>query len=201
MIILMGHSMGGAIAIEVAGERLFGEALKGLVVLDIVEGSALGNLSFIEQTIHNRPASFESLEKAICWAYRSRLVRNLESCRISIPGQLFFSPENDRHIWRTDLMASQPFWEGKEERETVSCLIILVIFFLILTISDPVLLDWYTGMSRRFLAAAIPKFLIVAGTDRLDTDLTMAQMMGKFQLVVLSSCGHAIQEDASLSPT
>ncbi len=37
--------------------------------------------------------------------------------------------------------------------------------------------------------------LILAGTDRLDTELTIAQMQGKFRLVVLPECGHHIQED------
>lgn len=40
--------------------------------------------------------------------------------------------------------------------------------------------------------------LLLAGTDRLDKELTIAQMQGKFQLVLLPSCGHAIQEDVNI---
>jgi protein phosphatase methylesterase 1 len=35
---------------------------------------------------------------------------------------------------------------------------------------------------------------MLAGTDRLDKELTIGQMQGKFQLVVLPT-GHTIQED------
>ena len=37
---------------------------------------------------------------------------------------------------------------------------------------------------------------MLAGTDRLDKDLMIAQMQGKLQVVMLPSCGHCIQEDA-----
>ncbi len=35
----------------------------------------------------------------------------------------------------------------------------------------------------------------MAGTDRLDTELMIGQMQGKFRVVVLADCGHCIQED------
>lgn len=50
-------------------------------------------------------------------------------------------------------------------------------------------------MSSDFLAAPVARMLILAGTDRLDKDLTIGQMQGKFQLVLLPACGHAVQED------
>ncbi len=34
----------------------------------------------------------------------------------------------------------------------------------------------------------------MAGTDRLDKELMLGQMMGKFQLVVIPGTGHMIQE-------
>jgi protein phosphatase methylesterase 1 len=37
--------------------------------------------------------------------------------------------------------------------------------------------------------------LVLAGTDRLDTELMIGQMQGKFRVVVLADCGHCIQED------
>lgn len=54
---------------------------------------------------------------------------------------------------------------------------------------------WFTGLSNLFLSVKVPKLLLLAGTDRLDKDLTIAQMQGKFQLVVLPAVGHVIQED------
>ena len=46
-----------------------------------------------------------------------------------------------------------------------------------------------------FLSVRGPKLLLLAGTDRLDKDLLVGQMQGKFQLVVLPAVGHVVQED------
>ena len=37
--------------------------------------------------------------------------------------------------------------------------------------------------------------LVLAGVDRLDRDLTVGQMQGKFQMQVLPQAGHAVHED------
>jgi len=54
-------------------------------------------------------------------------------------------------------------------------------------------------MTARFLSISVPKLLMVAGTDRLDNEMIKAQMMGKFQFVLLPACGHTIQEDVCVS--
>jgi protein phosphatase methylesterase 1 len=40
--------------------------------------------------------------------------------------------------------------------------------------------------------------LLLAGTDRLDKALSIGQMQGKFQLSLMPSAGHAIQEDEAV---
>lgn len=50
-------------------------------------------------------------------------------------------------------------------------------------------------MSSSFLTLPAAKLLVLAGTDRLDKDLMVGQMQGKFQLVVLPAAGHVVQED------
>ena len=37
--------------------------------------------------------------------------------------------------------------------------------------------------------------MILAGTDRLDKELMIGQMQGKFQLTVIPEAGHFVQED------
>ncbi|CAG2056278.1 unnamed protein product, partial [Timema podura] len=54
---------------------------------------------------------------------------------------------------------------------------------------------WFTGLSNEFLNCQVPKMLLLAGIDRLDKDLTVGQMQGKFQMQVLPQCGHAVHED------
>mgnify|MGYP000558917636 FL=1 len=41
----------------------------------------------------------------------------------------------------------------------------------------------------------MPKLLCLASNDRMDKELTIAHMQGKFKLSVLYDVGHAIQED------
>ena len=72
----------------------------------------------------------------------------------------------DMFGWKTDLAASEVHWRG-----------------------------WFEGLSALFLAVGVPKMLILAGSDRLDTPLTVAQMQGKFQYKLLYGCGHTVQED------
>ena len=41
----------------------------------------------------------------------------------------------------------------------------------------------------------MPKLLLLAASDRMDKELTIAQMQGKFKLSVISNVGHIIHED------
>ena len=49
---------------------------------------------------------------------------------------------------------------------------------------------WYEGLSEAFLGFKGPKVLMLAGTDRLDRALTIGQMQGRFQMVVLPQVAH-----------
>jgi protein phosphatase methylesterase 1 len=51
-------------------------------------------------------------------------------------------------------------------------------------------------LSAKFLNVHAPKLLLLAGVDRLDKDLMVGQMQGKFQMQILPLCGHAVHEDA-----
>ncbi|VDM61840.1 unnamed protein product [Angiostrongylus costaricensis] len=110
-------SMGGALAIHVAATTEIPNMV-GLVVIDVVEGSAMDALSGM-------------------------------------------------YTWRIDLTTTEPFWVG-----------------------------WFQGLSSKFLSCLPPKLLVLAGIDRLDKELTIAQMQGKFQNTILPKVGHAVQEDS-----
>ena len=73
----------------------------------------------------------------------------------------------DNYIWRIDLSKTETHWTG-----------------------------WFTGLSNKLLSVPASKMLILAGVDRLDRDLTIGQMQGKFQMQVLPQAGHAVHEDA-----
>ena len=45
-----------------------------------------------------------------------------------------------------------------------------------------------------FLAARTARILVLAGAERLDKELMIGQMQGKFQMVVVPGVGHMVQE-------
>lgn len=163
--VLLGHSLGGAVVTHLAKSGSLGNQLLGSAVVDVVEGSAMEALKMMQSYLNTRPTSFQSVEDAIDWHVRSRTIRNPESAQISTP-PLLVQQESGAWTWRTDLSSTSAYWE-----------------------------DWFTGMSSAFLAGKGAKLLILAGTDRLDKELMIGQMQGKFQLVVLPEAGHFVQED------
>ena len=152
-LMLIGHSLGGAVVTDVAKSGKLGSAVLGYAVLDVVEGSAIDALQSMQTYLSTRPVGFASIESGIDWHIRSRTVRNSVSARTSVPSLLVHNEEvrqSKPWTWRTDLAATQPFWEG-----------------------------WFVGLSKKFLEARGGKLLLLAGTDRLDKELTIGQMQGK----------------------
>ncbi|KAM3868538.1 protein phosphatase methylesterase 1 [Diretmus argenteus] len=206
-IMIIGHSMGGAIAVHTAAANHI-PSLLGLCVIDVVEGTAMDALNSMQNFLRSRPKTFKSLENAIEWSVKSGQIRNVESARVSMGGQVkkweepISSPgvsnsigegiieeeedeeaeeesnnkrmkEDDQEIkkesiftWRVELSKTEKYWDG-----------------------------WFRGLSALFLTCSVPKLLLLAGVDRLDKDLTIGQMQGKFQMQVLPQCGHAVHED------
>lgn len=186
-LVLVGHSLGGAVITDVAKSGRLGESLLGYAVLDVVEGSAIDALQSMQTYLSTRPVGFPTLQSGIDWHIRSRTIRNGISARISVPALLSFEDDGGFKsrpwVWKTDLAATQPFWEG-----------------------------WFVGLSKKFLEAKGGKLLLLAGTDRLDRELIIGHMqgmylppysqasiqrnfVGKFALQVLPEAGHFIHED------
>lgn len=183
-MVLVGHSLGGAVVTDLAKSGALGNSLLGYTVLDVVEGSAMDALQSMTTYLSTRPTGFVSLQAGIDWHIRSRTVRNPTSARTSVPPLLIETGERSRPWkWRTDLAATEPFWS-----------------------------DWFVGLSKKFLEAKGGKMLILAGTDRLDTELTIGQMQGKpsaplpketradrvtgkYSLHIFPEAGHFLHED------
>ncbi|KAG6738728.1 hypothetical protein POTOM_058350 [Populus tomentosa] len=204
-IVLVGHSMGGSVAVHVAAKKAL-PSLAGLVVVDVVEGTAMASLAHMQKLLSSRMQHFSTMEKAIIdyhivsfgsrrdcdflwnfggespiftrnyrgvqcfnpieWSVRGGSLRNIDSARVSVPATLKYDDSKKCFVYRTRLEETEQYWRG-----------------------------WYEGLSDKFLSCPIPKLLLLAGTDRLDRSLTIGQMQGKFQMVVIRHTGHAIQED------
>ncbi|XP_043719877.1 protein phosphatase methylesterase 1 [Telopea speciosissima] len=165
-VVLVGHSMGGSVAVHVAARKAI-SSLAGLIVVDVVEGTAMASLIHMQKILSSRMQYFHAIEKAIEWSVKGGSLRNIESARLSVPSTLKYDDSKKCYTYRTRLEETESYWRG-----------------------------WYEGLSEKFLSCPVPKLLLLAGTDRLDRTLTIGQMQGKFQMVVVRHTGHAIQEDA-----
>ncbi|KAJ6611157.1 protein phosphatase methylesterase [Mycena sp. CBHHK59/15] len=170
-LLLVGHSMGGAVVVRACPqllERKF--RISGIAVLDVVEGSAMEALPHMHNLLNVRPDGFDSPEAAIEWHVKTKTIRNANSARVSVPAIVVPaatpSPTAPVYQWRTPLRSTAPYWSS-----------------------------WFTGLSGAFLAARTARLLLLAGTDRLDRELMIAQMQGKFQMIVVNGVGHMLHED------
>ncbi|WVQ81692.1 protein phosphatase methylesterase 1 [Cryptococcus sp. DSM 104549] len=172
-LLLVGHSMGAAPILDAAPKlQKRGYTVPGVIVLDVVEGTAIESLHLMKSILSQRPTSFTSVIDGIHWHVSSNSIRNPESARVSVPHIIVPAPGEDpgpggKQVWRTDLLATEPYWEA-----------------------------WYKGLSQRFLNAKCARLLVLAGQERLDKELMVGQMQGKFQLEVMTDTGHYLHEDA-----
>jgi len=195
-LVIVGHSMGGAIATRLVASGRLANVL-GLVVIDVVEGTAVQALPYMRTWLRSRSRSFASVPRGIRYVVNAGHVRRALSARISVPPQLVLvqppggggappvsgeggggAPDvgaadggghprrRPRWMWRTQLEKSEVYWRG-----------------------------WFVGLSAAFLHCNVAKVLVLAGVDRLDRELMIAQMQGKFQTVMIPSAGHAVHED------
>ncbi|KAF8621972.1 hypothetical protein AX15_007339 [Amanita polypyramis BW_CC] len=166
-LLLVGHSMGGSVMVRACPLLLDKYRLTGVAVLDVVEGSALEALPHMHNLLNARPDGFDSIEEAVEWHVTTNTIRNPNSARVSIPSIFRHVPDEIKpHQWRTPLRSTAPYWAS-----------------------------WFTGLSKTFLAARTARLLVLAGTDRLDRELMIGQMQGKFQMEVVPNVGHMLQED------
>lgn len=110
--VLMGHSMGGAIAVHAAYNNCVSSVV-ALIVIDVVEGTAVDALASMQSFLRSRPTSFKSVKDAITWrltylflrnyiylvfctynelsnfcSLYNGQVKNIESAQVSVPGQI-----------------------------------------------------------------------------------------------------------------
>ncbi|XP_067841941.1 protein phosphatase methylesterase 1 [Heptranchias perlo] len=205
-ILLIGHSMGGAIAVHTAAKNLV-PSLLALCVIDVVEGTAMDALNSMQTFLRSRPKVFNSVENAIEWSVKSGQIRNLESARVSMVGQIkrcedgINTPGSSQSIVDTAIHEEEEEAATEKEREPESSKKIKedkpeYTWRIELSKTEKYWEGWFRGLSNLFLSCPVPKLLLLAGVDRLDRDLTIGQMQGKFQMQVLPQCGHAVHEDA-----
>lgn len=122
-MIIVGHSMGGSIATKSVAEILKNrekflslyDKIQGLIVIDVVEGTAMEALPYMENIVKTRKNKFKTIEEGVEYMVKSGTIKNLESARISVPPLLKQITNNDidnSYVWKTNLLASQKYWAG-----------------------------------------------------------------------------------------
>ena len=205
-VILVGHSMGGALAVHTALTAQIPN-LCGLCVIDVVEGTAMDALSSMQSFLRGRPKSFPSLSYAVEWTVRSGH-KNVDSARVSVPGQLkavktgrcaihdvesaskaeHRTVETGPEAIQEDV--EQDFKEPAKDSKSDE-----FEWRIDLSATEQYWPGWFQGLSSKFLSVRATKLLVLAGVDRLDRELTVGQMQGAFQMQVLPQAGHAVHED------
>lgn len=217
-IILVGHSMGGAVAVHIAHQQLI-DTLVGVTVIDVVEGTAMEALASMQSFLRSRPTHFKSVQNAIEWSVRSGQIRNLDSARVSIPGQILNletgkAATNDPPTLESNeppapLVVSNPNSIAEESEdattdmkppptklaEPTATTTNKFKWRIDLEKTEKYWPGWFEGLSEMFLNLTVPKLLLLASIDGLDRSLTVGQMQGRFQMQVLARCGHAVHED------
>ncbi|KAH7824500.1 putative protein phosphatase methylesterase 1 [Monocercomonoides exilis] len=230
---LMGHSLGGSIAISVAHQGHLTSPLRGLFVIEVAEGTAMDSLSSMDGILASRPVQFPSMLAASKWVCPN-LTRNFLSATLTTPflfapaptgtllphscTDVFKSPDGKASSSESSKKEEVGSEESKESAEKTTetakestasknlepftsfadCLNQpgKVVWRAHLFETKPFWHGWYFGMNKRFLSTPVPKVLIVADIDRLDKDMNIANMQGKFQFNIIPNTGHHIHEDA-----
>eukprot|EP00092_Neocalanus_flemingeri_P001463 GFUD01001561.1.p1 GENE.GFUD01001561.1~~GFUD01001561.1.p1 ORF type:complete len:249 (+),score=91.77 GFUD01001561.1:75-749(+) len=189
--------------------------------------------------LQGRPRMFNSVEQAVEWCVRSGQVRNHESARVSMPGQVVSSTGVLAAKMVEDIVDTEQGYVGGQparrqpsvSRDSISEEVeeaevesgefkipaqqasngSLTVdrsppetftgpgqfkWRIDLARTEPHWAGWFTGLSTRFLGVPTAKLLLLAGVDRLDRELTVGQMQGKFQMQVLPQVGHTVHEDS-----
>ena len=115
--------MGGSIATKTAAHLLINGSqyksispkIQGLVVIDVVEGTAIKCIPFMEGIVNSRPKSFKTVENAISYMINSGTIKNYESARVSVPtlvNETINKKYEKEYVWKNDLILSKPYWTG-----------------------------------------------------------------------------------------
>ncbi|XP_075161603.1 protein phosphatase methylesterase 1 [Haematobia irritans] len=224
-VYVVGHSMGGAIAVHFAHMELIPNLI-GITVIDVVEGTAMEALASMQSFLRSRPQYFKSIPNAIEWCIRSGQIRNIDSAKVSMPGQIIncttkklatnelplaeeevtedtasskfthpFSISEDEEVADETGESETKVADFKKPQTSIEENTKKYTWRIDLSKSEKYWVGWFSGLSEKFLNLRLPKQLLLASIDGLDKALTVGQMQGRFQMQVLARCGHAVHED------
>lgn len=130
----------------------------------MAEGTALNALPHMKTTLESWPHEFPSVASCVDWSVRNHHPSKICSAEKSIPPSLHRTSPDGPYTLRPNLTAYEENWQS-----------------------------WFLNFNTSFLGLEkikMPHFLLLSSPDRLDNELTVAQMQGKFQLkLIQGGCG------------
>ncbi|EPY35710.1 protein phosphatase methylesterase 1 [Strigomonas culicis] len=170
---VLGHSVGGSVVAHALADhkKETKGRVSGVILVDVVEGTAKMSLHYMNDFLRKRPGHFATVKEAQTWFLQHGGMRSAEGAAVSVPPLLTTATVGGEcvFVWRTDLQKMEHVWGG-----------------------------WFDELDKKFVSLPYSKMLCLANADRLDTELTVAQMQGKFQFEIIgNNCGHYIMDDAT----
>jgi len=164
-LLLVGHSMGGSVIVRASTPLL---AAKYKIVGVAVLDVVEGFTLEALPHMHNLLDSRPDVFDTQEDAIRWHIsTRTIRNSQSArISVPAVITPSGAAWKWRTPLRLTAPYWS-----------------------------NWFTGLSSTFLAARTARLLVLAGTERLDKELMIGQMQGRYQMIVVPNVGHMIHED------
>ena len=166
-IVIIGHSVGGSVATQVAINI---PSIAGVVVIDLVEETALESLQHMSAALAQWPPSFADPTDCIKWSTSMRRPQCVRSAQVSVPPLLRHNPDTSRYEWITSLTECRGAWEG-----------------------------WFLGFDVAFLSLSQPHCLLLASAERLDTQMRASLREGLLEMHVVHGGlgGHFVHEDSA----
>lgn len=115
---VVGHSLGGSVVVNALKRAKEMMALvAGVVLLDVVEGTAKMSLKHMDKFLEGRPERFARVEEATQWFLQRGGMTSPAAAAVTVPPLL--RPVGDHYEWKSNLKAMSSVWsewfEGLDE--------------------------------------------------------------------------------------
>jgi len=167
-VIIIGHSLGGLIATEIAVRNKM-RKIKVLLSMDCIQDAPDEFIRHCEDSSHHMVNSFDSTEDAIQVYKSNNHLLTQEMAEVSVLPRL--KKTDDRYSFIVSFKSTQKYW--KEWFDNMSNRFLSVKAYKVIFFAS-------TGEEA---------------TSKMTTELVTAHMQGKFQLEMFPQSGHCIQED------
>ncbi|MEN2497318.1 MAG: Protein phosphatase methylesterase 1 [Marteilia pararefringens] len=167
-VIIVGHSMGGCVAIEISRRGKLPN-VRAFVTIDCFADLESQHYYLTNSTDASENRLYESVDHAVDEYRKSFNTVDHNMARISIESRL----NQTIHGFKFNLsyLDTSKYWH-----------------------------DWFHDLTQKFLSQSCYKIAIISGSrddnlSRLDKEMTIAHMSGKYQLNPLPGACHNVQED------